>query len=50
MSRGGGGGGGDDPLLRIIEGGGGSGVIEADNNFRTILYFSKDYEEHVSCI
>ena len=26
------------------------GVIRSDNNFRIILYFSKDFEERVTCI
>ena len=28
----------------------GEGGIGSDNNFRIILYFSKDFEEHVTCI
>ena len=33
-------------------GGGGGGVIESDNNFcmLVILYFWKDFEEHVLCL
>ena len=37
--------GGDDPALRIVV-----GVIGSDNHFRIILYFSKDFEERVTCI
>ena len=37
--------GGHDPPLGIVV-----GVIGSDNNFRNILYFSKDFEEHVTCI